>query len=85
MISPAIAPETIIADRYIIKEFIGEGGMQLVYKALDTSMERVVALKVPKILQLQSDLSGVLSLVQESRILMLLKRLIILSMATHSF
>ncbi len=41
-------PKTSFIDRYDVKEFIGEGGMQCVYKAIDRSLNRVVALKTPK-------------------------------------
>lgn len=37
-----------IGDRYVIKKFIGEGGMQEVYLASDDVLARSVALKVPK-------------------------------------
>src|SRR5437667_7732990 len=38
----------IIDDRYEIKAFSNEGGMQEVYRAVDLRLKRVVALKVPK-------------------------------------
>lgn len=37
-----------ISDRYEIREYIGEGGMQEVYLARDLLLSREVALKVPK-------------------------------------
>ena len=37
-----------IDNRYKILHFVGEGGMQQVYCALDSVLERRVALKVPK-------------------------------------
>jgi serine/threonine-protein kinase len=40
--------EDVVAGRYTIKDFIGEGGMQFVYCAHDTILDRYVALKVPK-------------------------------------
>ncbi|MBD2232093.1 serine/threonine-protein kinase [Phormidium tenue] len=38
----------LIADRYLIENFVGEGGMQEVYLAQDSLMNRQVALKTPK-------------------------------------
>lgn len=37
-----------VGSRYVVIGFIGQGGMQYVYKAHDTLMGRVVALKTPK-------------------------------------
>ena len=37
-----------VADRYEIEEFIGEGGMQEVYRANDMLLGKKVALKIPK-------------------------------------
>ena len=38
----------IIIDRYEVIDFIGEGGMQFVYGALDRNLKRKIAIKTPK-------------------------------------
>ena len=43
-----LAPGQTYGQRYRVKEFLGEGGMQEVYVATDVTIERPVALKVPK-------------------------------------
>lgn len=45
--------QRIIADRYVLGEFIGQGGMSLVYRGLDNKLGRQVAIKI-----LKSDLSN---------------------------
>lgn len=39
----------LVAGRYEVKGFVGEGGMQHVYKAYDLTLDRYVALKTPKV------------------------------------
>jgi len=39
---------SVIGDRYVIHNIIGEGGMQYVYKAYDQLLDKFVALKTPK-------------------------------------
>ncbi|MEC6906642.1 serine/threonine-protein kinase [Photobacterium piscicola] len=41
-------PGNLIANRYLIEEYIDEGGMQQVYLATDKNINRKVALKTPK-------------------------------------
>lgn len=41
-------PHDTIAGRYVIERLLGEGGMQFVYLARDTTLNRDVALKTPK-------------------------------------
>lgn len=41
-----MSEETLLNDRYLIKDSIGKGGMAVVYKAWDMTLERTVAIKV---------------------------------------
>ena len=41
-------PQDLVGDRYQVLEFIDQGGMQQVYRALDTTFGKQVALKTPK-------------------------------------
>jgi serine/threonine protein kinase len=38
----------LVADRYEVIDFLGEGGMQFVYRAFDQVLDREIALKTPK-------------------------------------
>ncbi|MBX9720552.1 MAG: protein kinase, partial [Candidatus Obscuribacterales bacterium] len=44
-----------IAERYVIKEIIGEGGIGVVYKAQHTLMNRLVAIKMLRSESLQDE------------------------------
>lgn len=46
MISKKLAPGTVLANRYQIVEFVGEGGMGALYKARHLSVDRQVAVKL---------------------------------------
>ncbi|WP_279131080.1 serine/threonine-protein kinase [Photobacterium phosphoreum] len=41
-------PNDLICNRYYIKKYLAEGGMQQVFEAFDSNLERYVALKTPK-------------------------------------
>lgn len=46
--TPELKAGAMLCDRYIIQNAVGEGGMQLVYKAYDRTLDRMIALKTPK-------------------------------------
>ena len=39
-------PELIFSGKYIVQEEIAKGGMGIIYKALDRTLNRLVAIKV---------------------------------------
>jgi serine/threonine protein kinase len=47
-VTSLLTPTEIIGDRYQIDAYVDAGGMQEVYRASDLSLQRIVALKVPK-------------------------------------
>ena len=40
--------DALIANRYEVREFHLQGGMQEVYRCYDQALDRIVALKTPK-------------------------------------
>ena len=48
-----VGEQRILAGRYAIGEFVGQGGMATVYRGTDTKLGRQVAIKVMK-----ADLAG---------------------------
>src|SRR5262249_39638306 len=41
-----VAPGTILADRYVVQETVGEGGMGVVVRVVDPKLKRELALKL---------------------------------------
>ena len=48
MSRPQLTPGVVLLGRYTVIEYLAEGGMQQVFRALDASFKRDVALKTPK-------------------------------------
>ncbi len=47
--SPDVALPRVLADRYRLDAWVGEGGFGIVYQGFDTWLERPVAVKVPRV------------------------------------
>ncbi len=58
-----LAPGTVLAGRYIIGAFVGAGGFGIVYKAWDTKLEIVVAVKEFFTSQIMTRAEGVQSVI----------------------
>jgi tetratricopeptide (TPR) repeat protein len=63
----------MLADRYELLEELGSGGMSIVYKAMDTQMNRVVAIKMLKAATQVGGDKSALRLQQEAKALSVLK------------
>jgi eukaryotic-like serine/threonine-protein kinase len=48
MAGTLLKSKQVVGNRYVVETFVGEGGMQEVYRAIDRSFGRSVALKAPK-------------------------------------
>jgi serine/threonine protein kinase len=57
-----LSPGTVLAQRYEIRQILGEGGMGAVYKAEDRELNRPVALKV-----IRPDLAGNKSIIDRAQ------------------
>ena len=71
--APVLQPGTVLAGRYEILQVLGEGGMGAVYKARDTAVDRLVALKV-----IRPELAGNAAILQRFK-----QELILASKITH--
>ena len=69
----ALAPGTMLGGRYEILELLGEGGMGAVYKARDTAVDRLIALKL-----IRPDLAGNPSILQRFK-----QELVLARQVTH--
>lgn len=63
---PIFAPETILADEYVVERLLGQGGMAVVYLCRDPGLDREVAVKVVND-ELLLDRDARLRFVQEAR------------------
>jgi serine/threonine protein kinase/formylglycine-generating enzyme required for sulfatase activity len=61
--NPSRATGKVLGGRYRLEELVAEGGFAEVYKAYDTELQRIVALKIPK----RSHLSSAESFLAEAR------------------
>jgi len=69
----ALVPGTVLGGRYEILGLLGEGGMGAVYKARDTAVDRLIALKV-----IRPDLAGNPSILQRFK-----QELVLARQVTH--
>ena len=58
-----LAPGTVLINRYIIGEAIGQGGFGIVYKAWDQTLETIVAIKELFVCRLVTRAEGVSELI----------------------
>src|SRR5690606_22862691 len=55
MLEQGLVPNSTFADRYEVKEILGQGGMGMVFKAVDRELGEVIAIKTLKQDFLKSD------------------------------